>query len=57
MSLYGLKGKLEKASRDPVTSSVLQTVWIKIHKVPDIAREVNIVKEIASLVAEPLVVD
>ena len=57
MSLYELKGKLEKASRDPITSSILQTMWIKIHKVPDIAREVDVVKEIASLVAEPLVVD
>jgi hypothetical protein len=31
MSFYGLKGKLEKSSMDPETSSVLQTVWIKVH--------------------------
>lgn len=57
MSLVGLKGKFEKASRDQETSSVLQTVWIKILNVPDVAMEVEIVKEIANLVAEPLVVD
>jgi hypothetical protein len=57
MSLYGLKGKLEKSSIEPVTSSVLHTTWIKIHNVPDFAREVDAVKEITNLVAEPLVVD
>jgi hypothetical protein len=57
MSLFGLKGKLEKASRDQETSSVLQTVWIKIHNVPDVAKEVETIKEIVNLVAEPLVVD
>jgi len=57
MSLFGLKGKLEKSTLDPKTSSVLQTVWIKIHEVPRIARDVEVVKEITALVAEPLVVD
>jgi hypothetical protein len=56
MSLFGLKGKLEKAIRDQETSSMLQTVWIKIHNVLDVAKEVKTVKEIANLVAEPLVV-
>jgi hypothetical protein len=32
-------------------------VWIRISNVPGPAREVNIVKEIASLVAKPLVMD
>jgi len=37
MSLYGLKGKLAKSSMDPEASSVLQTLWIKIHEVLGIA--------------------
>lgn len=57
MSLFGLKGKLEKTVRDFDTSSLLQTVWIKVHGVPDLAREVDSVKEIVGLVAEPLAVD
>lgn len=57
MSLFGLKGKLEKTARDSNTSSLLQTIWIKVHGVPDLAREVESVKEIMGLVAEPLFVD
>lgn len=57
MSIYGLKGKLVKSTRDPETSSVLQTTWVKIFKIPDMARDVESVKEIAALVMEPLVVD
>lgn len=57
VSLYGLKGRLQKSTLDPETSCTLQTVWIQIHKVPGIAREVEVVKEIAAVVAEPLVVD
>lgn len=57
MSLFGLKGRIERTERDLETSSMLQTIWIKVHGVPDLAREVDQVKEIVSLVAEPLVVD
>lgn len=57
MPLYGLKGKIEKTARDYATSSMLHTVWIKVHGVPDLAREVDHVKEIVSLVAEPIAVD
>ena len=57
MSLYGLKGKLEKSSLDLTASSMLHTVWIKIHNVPRIVREVKIAKELVTLVVEPLVVD
>lgn len=42
---------------DPSTSSFLYTIWIKIHDVPEVAREVELVKEITALVAEPLAVD
>ena len=57
MSLFRLKGCISKSFMDPESSSVLHTVWIKIHKIPDIAREIELVKEITNLVAEPLVVD
>lgn len=57
MSLFGLKGKLEKTARELDTSSLLQTVWLKVHGVPDLARDVESVKEIAGLIVEPLVVD
>jgi hypothetical protein len=57
MSLFGLKGKLEKTTRELDTSSLLQSIRVKIHGVPDLARDVDSVKEIAGLVIEPLVVD
>jgi len=57
MSLFGLKGRLERTARDPETSSLLQTIWLKIQGVPELAREVEVVKEIVSLVAEPMFVD
>jgi hypothetical protein len=57
MSLFGLKGRLKKSGIDPKTSSVLQTVWIRIHNVPGVDRDVESVKEITNLAAEPLVVD
>jgi hypothetical protein len=57
MPLFGLKRTLEHSNVDPKISLVLQTVWIRISNVPRPAREVDIVKEIGSLVAEPLVVD
>jgi len=57
MSLNGLTVKLVKYAIDPEASSVLQTVWIRVHEVPGFAREVDIIKEMTKLVAEPLVVD
>lgn len=57
MPLFGLKGTIEKTARDSETSSLLCTVWLKVHGVPDLAREVDAVKEIVGLVAEPLAVD
>jgi hypothetical protein len=57
MSLYGLKGKLEKTAREFDTSSLLQTIWVKVHGIPDLVRDVESIKEIAGLVVEPLVID
>jgi hypothetical protein len=57
MSLNGLTVKLVKYAIDPEASSILQTVWIRVHEVPGFAREADIIKEMTKLVAEPLVVD
>lgn len=57
LSLYGLKARLEKTKRDSETSSILHTVWVKIYKIPDVAREAEAIKTIAAVVMEPLVVD
>ena len=57
MSHFGLKGRIEKTGRDPEASSMLQTVWIRVLNVPDFARDADSVKELVSLVAEPLIVD
>ena len=57
MSLFGLKGGIEKTGRDPEASSMLQTVWIRVLNVANFARGVDSVKELVSLVAEPLIVD
>ncbi|RLN09096.1 hypothetical protein C2845_PM11G17100 [Panicum miliaceum] len=57
LAIYGLKVKISKSSIDPIASVVLQPAWIKIHGVPSFAREEEVIKEITSLVAEPIKVD
>jgi hypothetical protein len=57
MPLYGLKGTIEVANVDPESSSVLQTVWVRISNIPVPAKDVESVKEIATLVVKPIVVD
>ncbi|KAK3136973.1 hypothetical protein QOZ80_5BG0445870 [Eleusine coracana subsp. coracana] len=57
LPLYGLKVKIRKSDLDPEASAVLQEVWIKIYGLPSMAKEEDIVKEVASLVCEPMVVD
>lgn len=57
MSIYGLKGSIEKTERSPETSSILQTIWLKIHNIPDLARKVEVVKEIITPMAKLLVID
>lgn len=42
---------------DPEATSKLQTVWMKIYGVSAFAKIEDVVKEVASLVAEPIVVD
>jgi hypothetical protein len=57
MPLYGLKGKLIVANVDPEATSVLHTVWIKLSNIPGTAKDVESIKEIVNLVAEPIAVD
>lgn len=57
MSLFGLKGKLEKSAIDLDASSVLQTIWIRVHDVLGFARDMDIIKQMTKLVAEPIVMD
>jgi hypothetical protein len=57
LALYGFKVKIKKTNVDPTASSVLQTAWVKLFGIPDFAKEEDIVKEIASLVGEPIKVD
>ncbi|TVU21064.1 hypothetical protein EJB05_30676, partial [Eragrostis curvula] len=56
-TIYGLKIKISKSAVDPEASSLLHTVWVKIYGLPGFARAEDIVKEVASLAAEPIVVD
>jgi hypothetical protein len=57
MPLFGLKGKIEVANVDPEASTILHIVWIKIFNIPGMAKEVESVREIATLVVEPIDVD
>ncbi|RLN30271.1 hypothetical protein C2845_PM05G20210 [Panicum miliaceum] len=51
LALFSLKVKISKPNVDPAASSVLQSTWIKINGIPNFAKEEDIIKEIASLVA------
>jgi hypothetical protein len=57
LSIYNLKVQIVKSNVDPTTSSVLQTCWVRISNIPPIAREESVVRELASLVGQPVVVD
>ncbi|KAG2551988.1 hypothetical protein PVAP13_9KG440385, partial [Panicum virgatum] len=57
LAIYGIKVKISKTNIDPVASSILQSTWIRIDGLPTFARKEEVVKEVASLVAEPLKVD
>lgn len=57
LALYGLKAKISRTKIGASASSVLQSTWVKIYGIPDFVKEVDIVKEIASLAAEPIKVD
>ncbi|CAL4929426.1 unnamed protein product [Urochloa decumbens] len=57
LPLYQLSIKISQALVDPEASAVLQSTWIKIYGIPGFAKEEDIVKEITSIVAEPIKVD
>ena len=57
LALYGYKIKISKTNVDPAASSILHTAWIRISGVPSFARKEEVIKEIISLVAEPIKVD
>jgi hypothetical protein len=57
MPIYRFRVKIGKTSVDPKASAELQSVWVKIFNIPEKAREKIIVKEVASLVGKPVIVD
>jgi hypothetical protein len=57
MPLYGLKGKIDIDNVDLEATSVLHIVRIQVSNIPRTAKDVETVKEIVNLVAEPIVVD
>jgi hypothetical protein len=57
MPIYRYRVKISKTNVDPKYSSMLQSVWVKIFNLPGSAREEGIIKEVASLIVKPLVVD
>ncbi|PUZ44622.1 hypothetical protein GQ55_8G120500 [Panicum hallii var. hallii] len=54
--MYGYRVKISKTNIDPAGSSILQSPWIKIDGIPGFTKE-EVVREIASLVVEPIKVD
>jgi hypothetical protein len=57
LSLYGIKVKFLKSDWDPDAVEVLQPTWVKIYGLPAMASKEEVVKKVASLAGEPLVVD
>jgi hypothetical protein len=57
MSLHGIKVKIFKASIDPDAQEMLQTSWVKIYGLPSVACKEEVVRKVATLAGEPLVVD
>jgi hypothetical protein len=57
LALHCLTVKIIRTAVDPAASSVLQTAWIKVHGIPGFAKDEEVVREIATLVGEPIKVD
>ena len=57
LPIHGLKVKISKSMVDHNASAVLQPAWIKIYSVPGFAKVEDIIREITTLVAEPIKVD
>ena len=57
LAIYGIKVKISKTNIDRAASSILHSTWIRIGGLPAFAKKEEVVKEVSSLVAEPLKVD
>jgi hypothetical protein len=57
LSVHGVKVKILKISFDPEASEILQQTWVKIYGLPTISYREGIVRKVATLAGEPLVVD
>jgi hypothetical protein len=55
--IHGIKVKIMKSNIDPDASKILQPTWVKIYGLPGIVCKEWVVKKVASLAGEPLVVD
>lgn len=57
LALYGLKVKIDKTNIQATTSSMLLPTWVRIYGIPDFAKMEEVVKDLASHAAEPIMVD
>lgn len=57
MALYNTWATISLSTRDPASSSTLQTGWVQLHNVPDWARNVEAVTLIGELAGNVVVVD
>jgi hypothetical protein len=57
MSIHDIKVKILKTNLDPDASEVLQSTWVKIYGLSDVACKEDVVMKVATLAGEPVVVD
>jgi hypothetical protein len=57
LGVHGIKVKILKTNFNPEASEMLQQTWVKIYGLPAIACKEDIVRKVATLAGEPLVVD
>lgn len=56
-ALHSVKAKVEISSLDPEASFVLLSVWVRVYGLPLAVKNNELVKEISSIIGEPLEVD
>jgi hypothetical protein len=57
MSVHGIKVKFLKTELDPEAVEILQPTWVKVYGLPRIVCREEVVRKVATLTGEPLVVD
>jgi hypothetical protein len=57
LALYKISVTIEASDMDPAVSSLLQTGWVQLANVPELARNVEAVTAIAELAGEVIAVD